>query len=90
MRNLQYYVSGKRPIAGPFDQPQFYAFQVFQLGVRSLENHLESLIHDLSYLYDDTTVNTAIPALRESAKYAVWELPSESYCGYLEQLCSEM
>ena len=45
---------------------------------------------ELAILSRPQCVNNAISALRKPATYAVWELPSESYCGCLEQLCSEM
>ena len=58
-------------IAGPFNSPPFQPFQASPLNVREKkEPGKYRLLHDLSYPYDNRSVNANIPQNLKSVKYA--------------------
>ena len=75
-------------IAGPFKTPPFHPFQASPLNVREKkEQGKYRLLHDLSYPYDNRSVNANIPQNLKTVKYAsvrdainiLNELPSGAY-----------
>ena len=58
-------------IAGPFSSPPFSPFQISPLSVREKkEPGKVRLLHNLSYPYDDRSVNSQIPQSHKTVKYA--------------------
>lgn len=61
----------KGRVAGPFDTPPMQPFQISPLNLREKKTPGKyRLIHDLSYPYDNTSVNSNIPDSAKSVKYA--------------------
>ena len=62
---------GMSRIAGPFDEPPFSPFQVSPLDIREKKQPgKHRLIHNLSYPYDQTAVNSNIADEDKTVKYA--------------------
>ena len=58
-------------LAGPFDSPPFSPFHVSPISLRPKKNPGEyRLIHDLSYPYDETSINFNIPPDKRHVKYS--------------------
>ena len=75
-------------IAGPFHQPPFDPFQISPLNIREKKVPGKfRLIHDLSYPYNDQSINANIPDKCKTVKYAsvrdaikvLVELPKGAY-----------
>ena len=61
----------KGTIAGPFKQPPFPTFQISPLSLRPKNDGSGwRLLHDLSYPYDENSVNQAIPNNFKHVKYS--------------------
>lgn len=58
-------------IAGPFDKPPFTPFHISPLALRPKKNPGEfRLLHNLSYPYDNTSINSQIPDNKRHVQYA--------------------
>ena len=69
-KNLQEELAANR-IAGPFKNPPYDPFQVSPLNIREKKTpNKYRLIHDLSYPYDTTSINSNIPRSEASVQYA--------------------
>ena len=86
-KNLQEELAANR-IAGPFKNPPYDPFQVSPLNIREKKPpNKYRLIHDLSYPYDTTSINSNIPRSEASVQYAsirdaiqhLQRLPSGAY-----------
>ena len=75
-------------MAGPFKTPAFQPFHICPIGLRAKKTPGQyRLIHDLSYPYDDSTINSTIPDSDKSVNYAtvhdailkIQQLPTGSY-----------
>ena len=86
-KNLQEELAANR-IAGPFKNPPYDPFQVSPLNIREKKTpNKHRLIHDLSYPYDTTSINSNIPRSEASVQYAsirdaiqhLQRLPSGAY-----------
>ena len=57
-------------IAGPFSQKPFETFQISPIKVIPKKSEGYRLLHNLSYPYDETSVNAGIPDKSSTVSYA--------------------